>query len=686
MLATINAAQPSPFRINGRFFIFLLMLLVGAAILRSAIATRLDDFTLDEAYHIAAGVSYVQRADFRLNPEHPPFVKLWVGAFMSGSGFHLEPFREFHDKFDERTFSEENVFQQNDADSVQRRSRIAMWTLNGLLLVGLALALRDSFGPFVSLGTILFLAIDPTVSANLPVVMTDLPVALLSATAVVLATRAFQSWEWRDLLSCSGALGLALSAKHSAPVFYIFLGLAGLGLALRSGQTGAAKQRLLRLAKLCTALLAALVVLWGSYFFRFSESSSNTEVFNRPLAEKIADVNSPVYRFVLAGMSAAHIVPRPYIWGFADVIRAGLEGRALSQLAFGHLYYSKAPWWFFPGVISVKLPVGLTLLILFGVYLFFARRFPREWSLSLSIVFAATLWFLLVLSRGATYAGIRHALPAIPLLAIFAGCAMHLAITSKTIAPKIIVGLGFLLAALSAIPVVRPWEYYNELIGGARNAYLYFDDEGLDVGQRSKDLARYYRQMVQPTGELPRVAYLGSDVTLRARGVDYVGQDPKRDESQMASPVWSGTILIESRFISRRLWWDIPPLRAAAPAARFGNLLVFRGTFSLPTQSAAGLYFAATAKIFDAKPDYAAAERLFRQTVALDPKVFFADIEIGNLCMKRGSREDALRAYSAALEHAPNDRALRQSIQDQIERVSVEPLDRIGALRDPGME
>src|SRR5215831_13936094 len=27
---------------------------------------------LDEAYHIAAGASYAQRGDFRINPEHPP--------------------------------------------------------------------------------------------------------------------------------------------------------------------------------------------------------------------------------------------------------------------------------------------------------------------------------------------------------------------------------------------------------------------------------------------------------------------------------------------------------------------------------------------------------------------------------------------------------------------------------------
>src|SRR5262249_51473671 len=151
---------------------------------------------------------------------------------MAATGFHLSPFREFHDKDDERRFAEEEVFFHNDPDSVQRRSRIAMWILNGLLLSALALALRRSFGPTVALGTMLFLTIDPTIAAHLPVVMTDLPVALLSATAVVLATRAFRFWTWPDLVFCSIALGLALGTKHSAPVFYIFLAIGGCSLAV----------------------------------------------------------------------------------------------------------------------------------------------------------------------------------------------------------------------------------------------------------------------------------------------------------------------------------------------------------------------------------------------------------------------------------------------------------------------
>ena len=132
-------------------FVWLVLLLVGLGIMRSAIATRLDGFTLDEAYHIAAGVSYLKDRDFRINPEHPPLVKLWVGSVIAATGFELEPLRQFSDKPDERAFTQSAVFQKNDPDSVQRRARAAMFVLNGLLLVSLAFALRRGFDARVAL-------------------------------------------------------------------------------------------------------------------------------------------------------------------------------------------------------------------------------------------------------------------------------------------------------------------------------------------------------------------------------------------------------------------------------------------------------------------------------------------------------------------------------------------------------
>jgi hypothetical protein len=263
--------------VSGRSFLALLLLLVAGTIARLVLATRLDDFTLDEPYHIAAGVSYVQYGDFRLNPEHPPLVKLWVVSLLSVTGFRVNALSQFHDKPDERRFTEENVFLQNDPDSVQRRSREAMWTLNGLLLMALALALRRSFGPVVALGAMLFLAIDPTVAAHLPVVMTDLPVALLCVTTVVLATRAFRSWTWPDLALCSAALGLALGTKHSAPIFYIFVALAGSVLAVFVAPAQEGDTRLLRLAKVFCVLLGAVVILWGLYFFASEKAAQTTD-------------------------------------------------------------------------------------------------------------------------------------------------------------------------------------------------------------------------------------------------------------------------------------------------------------------------------------------------------------------------------------------------------------------------
>jgi hypothetical protein len=431
-------------------FLWLALLLVGMAILRSAIATRLDSFTIDEAYHIAAGVSYVRYHDFRINPEHPPLVKLWVGSFIAATGFHLDSLRQFDDKVGERTFTERAVFRQNDPDSVQRRARVSMFALNGLLMLALAFALKRTFNAAVSLGTLLFLAIDPTVAAHLPVVMTDLPVALLSTTSVVLAARAFGEWIWTDLAACSAFLGLALTAKHSAPVVLLSAALVGALLAVFQPPSPR-NSRELKLAKIALVFAGAMVILWASYFFHYSESPRRLESFNRPLSEKINDVVSPRYHTVLDVMAAAHVVPRAYLWGFADTVRAGLEGREYPQLFLGRVYHLKAPSYFFPAIMAVKLPIGLLALLLLGLFLFFTRRIPSEWNLPGGMVLAVAALFLLVLSTGATYAGIRHALPVVVLLSVYAGISFAVALSTKTPLFKIFVALAF--GASSNAPV-----------------------------------------------------------------------------------------------------------------------------------------------------------------------------------------------------------------------------------------
>ena len=659
------------------------MALIAGTLIHSVIATRRDGFTIDESYHITAGVSYIKTGDFRINPEHPPLVKVWTGAFLAASGFRLPPLRQFRDKPDERAFTADTVFLQNDYPSVQRRSRIAMWILNSILLVGLALALRFAFGDAVALAAMLFLAIDPTVSAHLPLVMTDLPVALLGASAVVLATRAFRTWAWVDLAFTSFALGLALAAKHSAPIFFLFI--AALGGVLAIGKSSSGQGRIPRIARVVAVLLAAWMILWSLYLFRFRESTSPQEVFNRPLAHKMSDVGSPGYRAVLTTLATTHALPRAYIWGFADTIHAGLEGRAYQQVAFGRVYYNKAPWFFFPGIIAVKLPIGLELLAIYGILVALHPRCLGTSRLSALIVLAALCCFLFVLRSGATYAGIRHALPAVILLAILAGLAAAASFHTPRLFPKVLTSVAFAVAAASALPTSRAWEYFNETIP-KQSAYLYFSDESIDMGQRSNELGQYVNAVVKPTGEIPFITYLVAPAQRRAMGLDWIGRDLQRDQPRLAARTFSGTILIAAQLVSQRMWWDLPSLRSAEPVTRFGNLLVYRGTFDVRGRIARDLYRAALIKIFAQQPDLQMAEQLLQQSIDADPTAFFVYIELGNLYLEQGSRQKAEQAYGRALQYAPARSDVRVPLKNQIQLLSTSSLSQIGPLRDPGLE
>jgi tetratricopeptide (TPR) repeat protein len=408
------------------------------------------------------------------------------------------------------------------------------------------------------------------------------------------------------------------------------------------------------------------------------------ESFNRPFIEKINDLASPRYHAVLATMAATHLVPRAYLWGFADTIRAGMEGREFSQLIFSRAYHFRGPKYFFPGIIAVKVPIGLIALILFGLFLFLTRRIPWDWILSCGVVLAVAVLFLLVLSNGATYAGVRHALPVVVLLSVFAGISIEMALSSKTPQFRILVALAFVASAVSALPQMRPWEYFNEFVGGTANAYKYFGDEGVDLGQRIKELAEYYRRELKPKGLRPDCLYDASEEEFMARGIDYFGSDKKRDPPLIELPERSGTIFIAPHELSWRSYWDRAALREATPVKRLGNLFIFRGTFYLPGQAASALYDRGMSKIYGEKPDDAEAEKAFRRSVELDPTAYFVHIELGNLYLKRGSREECVREYTEALKYALDVPEIRSALQNQIQRVSREALAGVTPLRDPG--
>jgi hypothetical protein len=661
--------------------------LIACAVVRSAIATRLDDLNLDEPYHITAGISYVRLHDFRINPEHPPLVKICVGLVFAGPRFQLSSLRRFVDKNDERDFTADQVFLKNDPDWVQRRARAAMLILNAGLLFIVFLAVRRTFADDVfAIGALAFLVIDPTVAGHMPVVLTDLPLALLSITTILCASIAFRTWRLWDLLLTSLVLGLVLAVKHSGLVTAAAVTGLGAIFAMIMPTDHGNRERARRLSCVALVLVGAVVILWCFYLFRFRESLGPGEYFNRPLAVKISDVRSPLYRDVLRGAAIAHLLPRAYIWGLADAIRAGAEGRADSIYFFGKRYYSRAPFYFFPAVLAVKIPVGLIVLVSIGLYLLITRNIARPWLMPIggSVGFAVLL--LVVLASGSSYAGVRHALPVVPVLALCAALAIHKTITNASVVFRVAVPVAFALALVSAIPVVRPWEYYNEFIGGSANGFRYFNDEGLDVFLRGRELAQYYHEHLEPFGEVPYITYAVSRQEKLRRGIHWVGEDPLRDRGRLESAVWSGTIIMGGAGVAPRLWWDRAVFRNSTPASRFGNLFVFRGSFPAQELKAQVLYYRALDDyIYTSQPNLKSAQQLLSESVALDPKAFFAAIELGNVEAQLGDRSSAITAYSLASKYAltEEDRVL---LARQIARVSTESPEAVPPLRNPEVE
>lgn len=376
---------------------------------------------------------------------------------------------------------------------------------------------------------------------------------------------------------------------------------------------------------------------------------------------------------------------RELICGLADILHVGIEGRIAPFFFINRIYLVSAPWYFFPTVLLVKLR-GLLALALVGIMLALKNRvWPGKEPLFVAVCFGGLM--LAMLMRGnSSYAGIRHALFVMPPLAVLGAAALAIALERKSRKLVAAVALATFGAMASAVPVIRPWEYYNEIVGGKDNAWHFFSDEGLDSGQRAKEIAAYYHQHMKPKGEIPYIAYSESYSEDDWRGVPSLQRVWKDNPAADTSDVITGTFMIGAGSLAPSPYADYGPLRDAHPVERFGNLLIFRGTFPLPGPRANRFAERALDAEYSNQPDLAKAEQLLTKSLELSPKVYYRWIELGNMLIQCGARDEAIRAYENAENYAPAGDEMIAPIKSQIQRVSREDLKFVLPLRNPVLE
>jgi len=223
--------------------------------------------------------------------------------------------------------------------------------------------------------------------------------------------------------------------------------------------------------------------------------------------------------------------------------------------------------------------------------------------------------------------------------------------------------------------------------GGTKNAYLYFRNDGVDVGQRDKEIADYCRSRLDPSDAPPWVGYTPSFIRpdlvnyrhLRLRALD----DPLGEELPPATI--TGTILISGTDVAPGIWSDNKALREAQPVDRMGTMLVYRGTYYLPNIRAGALFDRAATLFEERKPDLEKIESLLKEGLALRPNDFSGWIMMGNLHLLRGERRQALAAYEKARDSTPPS-PFRTLFEEQAQRVATQPVGSVKPMRDPGME
>jgi hypothetical protein len=551
-----------------------------------------------------------------------------------------------------------------------------------------------------AVGTLLFVALEPTLGAHAPVVMTDLPVALTLAIAALAAGRLVTTWNWGWVAALGLAMGLSLAAKHSA-----LPGLAGIGgfcaIAAvwqwweRRRDAGAVPALFKRAGALTIVVILAIATLWAFYGFHFHAGADGSDDFNRAMAAKLGDLRVERWRDLLTALDRWQLLPRSYIWGLADTVRAGVEGRGQNDhLIWGTMVTGAPPWYTWPSFIVAKVPLALLALAAIGAVGLAEARLTatQRWSTAAVLVLALAHLVALSGSQG-TYAGVRHALPVVVVLAMLAGAGIHGAWASNgRVLKGVVVALLVVTTAMTA-RIPRLWEYHNELVGGAEGAWNEFGNEGLDLGQRAFEIKAFSDSVILPTGLPTYSSYWFGEEQARALGLTTTRKVTSLSDTNRAGR-YTGFFIYQRSDLRPEPRYDWDPAQVFGGLTRvagLGFVIIYQGTQVEPRTRASSMLRLIIEYVYEkGGTEWSLIADKSREVLDVIPHSTEAAIELGNAELQLGNRDAAVAAYArpfAFLERGILSPLVKQELEAQIAVLkSGKALSAISPIRSPMME
>jgi 4-amino-4-deoxy-L-arabinose transferase-like glycosyltransferase len=661
------------------------LLIAQAALIVFAI--HRESLTFDEEDHMYAGYRMWTAADYGLNPEHPPLVKLLAALPVLGQNFKTAPLMNIFFKGEAMMGGEQWMALNDDAPRrIIFRMRLATVLLALALSLLIFFATREWFGETAAIIALILAVFEPSLLAHSGLVTTDIGCALFFLAAVYSFYRYVKHPTWTRVLIAGIAAGLLLATKHSGILVGPILPLMA-AYEVLVAPPDTRKRLALRLAGACAIIaVVSVAVLWSFYGFRFAARPAGLALI--PSLANYAGDLKPFEKSIVLWIAHMRLLPESYIFGLVDI---RVFAKNFNSFLLGR-WYPHGMLLYFPVLILIKATLGLLAAVALTAFALVTGklniRFKRgdqvqlDRGRALTYVAIAGAVFLAVAIQNGLNIGVRHILPVFAVAVILAAAGLaSLAARSRTWAWACVILLAAHVASsLSVYP--NTIAYANEAWGGARNTHLYLSDSNVDWGQQLFQVKQWEDR--HPGEECWFSYFVGGFVPNQMYGVhchilpnSVMGIIPA-GALETVPPVIHGAVLLSASEVDGGVW----PIKEMNPYTRFQKLkpdeeidygiLVYRGDISMSDASAMASALQAI-RLLGAKqvqPALALAE----QAVQAAPGNLYAQWILGSAAAAAGKKAEARAAFNRALEASvvmePDRREeYDKSIQDELNKL-----------------
>jgi hypothetical protein len=481
-------------------------------------AIEQESVTFDERDHIAAGVSYLQRNDGRLNVEHPPLLKMLAGLPLVIKGVKLPYNDPSWDSYKDFAFGDSTLRSWGSEGATRVfLARIPLVLLTLALGIEVFLMARFIGGRWGGAVSLLVFASSPFFLGYGPLVLTDVGVAFFAIATVWV----FASLWRKPSMTKSVTLGLFLSgallSKFSSGLVLPVCVVLAFWFVLSPISRSQDAKRSATLS--VVALLVASLIVYATYTIAFWQTDTVSL-----LASKYSKRPINVVRIVADLLGQHHWLERVSFPVVLYFLGAGSAVRSVSRATYllGKIY-AHGTRAYFPVLFALKMPPGFLCLVLLLTFAVLWRTIGHGASAvpdDPTVAYCRAIALLLIVFTTTALVsplniGIRHLSVPIGALTILVGLIPRLGQSISNLIGRLlfqsIMAVSVIACVYSSFVTFPDYiGYFNGLIGTKRKFEIAVDSN-LDWGQTLVSLGNFMEQEgvrsihIDSTGSVPEL-------------------------------------------------------------------------------------------------------------------------------------------------------------------------------------